>query len=275
MLTPLLVLSYPAIDPELVHIWGPIGIKWYGLAYAAGFFFGWWYFIKLSAGKDPIMKRAQVDDLAFWAMLGVIVGGRLGSVLFYNFKFYVAHPLQVFAIWEGGMSFHGGLIGVSAAVIWFCWRRDISLAQVADRVACVGPVGLFFGRLANFINQELWGRPTDVPWAMIFPHDETQQPRHPSQLYEAGLEGIVLFAILNLLFHFTRLRDKPGVLTGVFFACYGLFRTFVEFFREPDANLQHLFGGLTMGQYLSIPMVGIGLVVIYLSLWKASAKASP
>ncbi|HKJ75012.1 MAG TPA: prolipoprotein diacylglyceryl transferase, partial [Alphaproteobacteria bacterium] len=180
----------------------------------------------------------------------------------------------VFAIWQGGMSFHGGLIGVSAAVIWFCWRRKIPIAQVADRVACVGPVGLFFGRLANFINQELWGRPTDVPWAMIFPKDPLHLPRHPSQLYEAGLEGIMLFLIINLLFHFTRAREKPGLLTGVFFAGYGLFRMFGEFFREPDANIGFLFDGITMGQLLSFPMVVIGLVIIYMTLRKPDAKAA-
>ena len=171
------------------------------------------------------------------------------------------------------MSFHGGLIGVCAAVIWFCWKRKIPLAQVADRVACVGPVGLFFGRLANFINQELWGRPTDVPWAMIFPKDPLQLPRHPSQLYEASLEGVTLFLILNLLFRYTSAREKPGVLTGVFFTCYGLFRMFGEFFREPDANIGFLYGGVTMGQILSFPMVVIGLVIIFMTIRKPALKA--
>ena len=261
----MLVIPFPQIDPVLVSI-GPVAIRWYALAYVAGLLLGWWYLVRLLKierlwtaapfdGKRPITAE-QVGDLFIWATLGVILGGRLGYVLFYGLVYqthdFFDNPLLIFEAWKGGMSFHGGAIGVVLAVIFYARRTGIDMVQLGDLVAAVTPIGLFFGRVANFINGELWGKPASVAWAMVFPHAD-QLPRHPSQLYEAGLEGLLLFAILNvMIFRYGALR-KPGLIVAAFFAGYGVFRIIVEiFFRDSD---QLLFGGaITMGEALSLPM---------------------
>ena len=250
------VLAYPEIDPVLIEI-GPIVIRWYALAYIGGLFFAWWYLAKLSEHKDAPLSRRHADDFLLWATAGVIVGGRLGYVLFYNPLFYLENPGAILRLWDGGMSFHGGLAGVVLGVIWFARRNGIPVFRMADLIACTAPVGLFLGRMANFVNGELWGRATDVPWAMVFP-GAGPEPRHPSQLYEAALEGLVLFAILFYLVHFTSARRYTGLLTGTFFVGYGLARILVEFFREPDAHLGELGGFITMGQVLSLPILAFG-----------------
>ncbi|ABC21445.1 prolipoprotein diacylglyceryl transferase [Rhodospirillum rubrum] len=257
----LFALPFPAIDPVLVEI-GPFAIRWYALAYIVGLLGGWWYTRFLSRrSRPPVMSDADVDDLLVWATLGTILGGRLGYVVFYNAAHFLANPLEIPMLWHGGMSFHGGLVGVITATVLFCRSRRLSVARVGDLVALVAPLGLFFGRLANFINGELFGRPApDVPWAMVFPHGGPL-PRHPSQLYEATLEGLVLFCLLGLLWRFTALSRKPGQIIGLFLIGYGLSRITAEFFREPDAQIGFLALGVTMGQILSLPMILAGIVV--------------
>jgi phosphatidylglycerol:prolipoprotein diacylglycerol transferase len=260
----ILAIAFPDIGPELVRI-GPFAIRWYALAYIAGLVLGWLYIRSLAARPPALLTREQADDLLLWVTLGVVLGGRLGSVLFYNADYYLDHPLDALKIWRGGMSFHGGLLGVAAAMIWFARRRGISPFAVSDFVSCAVPIGLFFGRISNFINGELWGRTTDVPWAVVFPHPNANGlPRHPSQLYEALLEGLVLFVLLFVLARTTRMRHRPGLMTGVFCMGYGAARIFVEFFRQPDVNLGFLAGGATMGQLLSVPLFLFGAGVV---LW--------
>jgi phosphatidylglycerol:prolipoprotein diacylglycerol transferase len=237
-------------------------IRWYALAYLAGIFLGYWYLLRLIAQPGAPMARRHADDLIFYAMLGIIIGGRLGYVLFYNLGAYVQEPLAVFRLWDGGMSFHGGMIGMLAAIFYITRQEKLNFLRFTDYVACVVPFGLLFGRLANFVNGELWGRATTVPWAIIFPDSGTMDPRHPSQLYEAGLEGLLMLVVLTLLFWRSDARYKPGLLTGAASLIYGLSRFFVEFFREPDAQLGTLPWGLTMGQTLTIPMIVIGLWLI-------------
>ncbi len=256
----LLTIPYPSIDPVLIEL-GPFAIRWYALAYVVGLLLGWRYVRYVSSLKPPIMTRDQIDDLLVWITLGVIIGGRLGYTLFYRPGHYLYNPLEIFAVWHGGMSFHGGLVGVLVAGWIFSKRNGLHPLRVGDAVAAAVPIGLFLGRIANFINGELFGRPTDVPWAMVFPHGGPV-PRHPSQLYEAFLEGIVLFVILWLLFRREEIRRRPGLIGGVFLAGYGLARITAEFFREPDANLGFLFGGLTMGMILSLPLIALGLWLI-------------
>jgi len=255
------VIPFPAIDPIMVEI-GPLAIRWYGLAYVAGLIIGWRYVRRLAKGPPEVASARDVDDFLVWATLGVILGGRLGYVLFYQPGFFFSHPLAILQIWHGGMSFHGGCLGVIVATILFTRLRGIDLLRFGDTVVCAVPVGLFFGRIANFINGELYGRAADVPWAMIFPTDESRLPRHPSQLYEAGLEGLVLFLILFLLWRIESVRDRPGLLSGVFLVGYAGARAFVELFREPDSYLGFLAGGLTMGQWLSLPMLAFGLFLV-------------
>lgn len=247
-------LPYPEIDPVLIRL-GPLVIRWYSLAYLAGLLFGWWYIKRLARKPGAPMSSQHVDDFLTWAVIGVVGGGRLGYVLFYNLPKYLADPLAVLRLWDGGMSFHGGLIGVILAVILFCRRNNLDLWKVSDAVATVAPLGLFLGRIANFINGELWGRATDVPWAMVFPGDPLGLPRHPSQLYEAFGEGLLLLVLLMSLYNFTDLRRRwPGFIAGLFFIGYGLARLLVEFVREPDAHLG-LMAGISRGQLLSIPML--------------------
>ncbi len=262
---PLIVIPYPAIDPVLIHL-GPFAIRWYALAYIGGILLGWAYCRalirneRLWGGPAPV-NLIDFDDFVLWVTLGIILGGRTGYVLFYNLPYFTAHPLEIFQLWNGGMSFHGGFTGCVVAVILFARSRGRPILSVGDLTCAAGPIGLFFGRIANFINGELWGRPTDVPWAMVFPYGGPL-PRHPSQLYEATMEGLVLFIILWLLIRAGALQ-RPGLIVGSFASCYALARTFCEFFREPDAQLGFLWGGATMGQLLSIPLflAGIGFIV--------------
>lgn len=243
---------------------GPFAIRWYSLAYIAGILLGWWYMLRLLARPGAPMARHHADDFVFYATLGVLLGGRLGYVLFYRPDYYLAHPAEILKLWEGGMSFHGGTLGVVLALVIFCRRHGLQLFRVADYLAVVAPIGLFFGRLANFVNGELWGRPTDVAWAIVFPGGG-EVARHPSQLYEAGLEGLALFAMLSLLFwRSPTARYRPGFLTGMFLVGYGSFRFVVEFFREPDEQLEAFARAthLHMGQWLCVPMILFGLWLI-------------
>ena len=253
-------LAFPAIDPVAVEI-GPLTIRWYALAYVLGLLLGWQH-VRYLAGKciDGLTKR-HADDLLVWGTLGVVLGGRLGYVLFYQPGYYLSHPAEILLIWQGGMSFHGGALGVLVAVVLYSRARRIGLLSVADAVCAQVPIGLFLGRIANFINGELYGRVSDVPWAMAFPGGGLE-PRHPSQLYEAVLEGLVLFAILAVAAHVRRIARRPGTIAGLFFAGYGVARIVGELFREPDAFLGFILPGITMGQVLSLPMIVLGLFLI-------------
>ncbi|MEM7568809.1 MAG: prolipoprotein diacylglyceryl transferase [Pseudomonadota bacterium] len=259
------VLPYPDIGPFLFEING-YGLRYYSLAYIVGLGLGWWYMRRLVTRPGSAMSQAHVDDFLMWATLGTIIGGRLGSVLFYNFEQSLADPISILMVWKGGMSFHGGLLGVTAGIILFALKNRLSPPGVGDLAAATVPIGLFFGRLANFINGELYGHPTDVPWAMVFPGDPAQVPRHPSQLYEAFLEGLVLFFILRWIYMQTLVGRWHGFTTGVFLIGYGSFRFLVEFVRKPDDHIGVLSTGLTMGQTLSIPMVLIGAVFVRYAL---------
>jgi len=270
-----------ATDPSNAIVWSDLGLspvaldlgffelRWYSLAYLAGIFLGYWYMLKLLKQPGAPMARRHADDLVFYAALGVILGGRLGYVLFYNLGYYLEHPLDILKLWDGGMSFHGGLVGVVLAIFYLSWKEKLSPLRIHDYVACVAPIGLFLGRLANFVNHELWGAPTDVPWAVRFPEVVAGMPvlgppRHPSQLYEAILEGLVLFAVLWWMFWKTEARYQPGKLVGAFGFFYGLFRFLVEFVREPDAQLVGFASatGLHMGQWLSLPLILGGLYLM-------------
>ncbi|MET0307712.1 MAG: prolipoprotein diacylglyceryl transferase [Sphingomonas sp.] len=241
-------------------------VKWYSLAYIAGILIGWWYLLRLLREPGAPMARRHADDLVFYATLGIILGGRLGYVIFYA-PYMLQHPLLVLKLWDGGMSFHGGVIGTTLAIILLSWRQKLNWLRVHDYVACVAPFGLFFGRLANFVNGELWGKPADVPWAIVFNdtvHGVPEPARHPSQLYEAGLEGILLFAVLWFFFWRTKARYEPGKLVGIFLLGYGLCRFFVEFFREPDRQFNGTFlqTYIHMGQILCLPMIALGIYFI-------------
>jgi phosphatidylglycerol:prolipoprotein diacylglycerol transferase len=257
----LFTLPFPTVGPVLVEV-GPFVIRWYALAYIVGLVLGWRYCLYLARHPRLKITATDIDDFLVWATLGVILGGRLGFVLFYQPREFLAHPEQIPMVWHGGMSFHGGLLGVIIAMLLFTRSRRLPFFMLADIVACATPIGLFLGRLANFVNAELYGRPSDVPWAMIFPTDPEGVPRHPSQLYEAFLEGIVLFLVLFAFARFGLARRRLGKLSGLFLIFYGLFRITGELFREPDANLSYLVGGTTMGQLLSVPMVLIGLLFL-------------
>lgn len=246
-------------------------LRWYSLAYLAGIFLGYWYMLRLIAQPGAPLARRHADDLVFYASLGVILGGRLGYVIFYRPGFYLENPLEIVKLWDGGMSFHGGVIGTSLGIIYLSWKQKLNWLRVHDYVACTVPIGLFTGRLANFVNAELWGAPTTVPWAVRFPEVVAGMtvlgpPRHPSQLYEALLEGLVLFAILAWMFWRTRARYEPGRLVGAFILLYGLFRFAIEYVREPDAHLVEFarITGLHMGQWLCVPMIVFG-IWLYLS----------
>ncbi|MGH6651893.1 MAG: prolipoprotein diacylglyceryl transferase [Sphingopyxis sp.] len=239
-------------------------IRWYALAYLAGIFLGYWYLLKLIDQPGAPMARRHADDMIFYAMLGIILGGRLGYVLFYNLESYIAKPVTIFKLWDGGMSLHGGVIGVLIA-IWYVTRKEkLSFLRFCDYIACVIPFGLFLGRIANFVNGELWGRVTTVPWAIIFP-EGGPDPRHPSQLYEAGLEGLLMMAVLSWLFWRTQARYKPGLLVGMASIIYGVSRFVVEYFREPDIQRMNVVEatGLSMGQWLTVPMILIGLWLVF------------
>ncbi len=263
----LAILSFPAIDPVAISI-GPLAIHWYGLAYVAGIMLGWLVARRMLANNTlwpndaPPCTRAHLDDFLVWVALGIVLGGRIGYILFYDLPSVLAEPIRAVQIWNGGMSFHGGFVGATLAMVFFARRHAIPLWSLFDIVASVAPIGIFFGRIANFVNGELWGRVTDVPWAMVFPTGGPM-PRHPSQLYEACLEGLVLFILLQILIRSFRAFRSPGLVTGSFVALYALARIFVEFFREPDVQLGYLAGNwLTMGMVLSLPMVAVGLWAI-------------
>lgn len=249
------------LDPVALDL-GFFTIKWYSLAYLAGILIGYWYLTVLIRQPGAPMARRHADDFVFYATLGIIIGGRLGYVIFYGPEIFL-HPLDIFKLWNGGMSLHGGTVGVLIAIAWMCRSNGLSFLRVCDYVACCVPFGLGFGRIANFINGELWGKPTDVPWAMIFPTGG-DLPRHPSQLYEAGLEGPVMFAIMAFFFWKTDARYQPGKLFGIAALTYGAARFFVEYFREADAQLMEFAErtGLHMGQWLTIPMLLIGLWLV-------------
>ena len=287
-------MIFPDIDP-IVHIgniplqWGPLALRWYALAYVAGILLGWRYAIvlvrdaKLWGGRKPTATPLQIDDLVLWITLGIILGGRIGYVLFYMMlnpdqrAGLAQHPLDVFKIWEGGMSFHGGFLGVCAAIALFARQQKIDMLKLGDLIAPVVPIGLFFGRCANFINGELWGRQTTHPWGMVFCNDTIRAanrdgicpagelPRHPSQLYEAALEGVVLFLILNFAAHKLKWLQRRGALVATFLICYGLFRLSLENVRNPDHGMPDFPFGLTMGMILSIPMLAVGAWL----LWRA------
>jgi phosphatidylglycerol---prolipoprotein diacylglyceryl transferase len=269
-----LTIAFPVFDPVAFSI-GWFVIRWYALAYISGIVLGWIYARSLVKkerlwdGPVPI-TLLQLDDFILWVTIGIIVGGRTGYVLFYNPALFIQHPAEILQLWNGGMSFHGGFLGCVAAVMLFARKNGISILSLGDLTTAVGPIGLFLGRLANFINSELWGRPADasVPWAMVFPNGGPL-PRHPSQLYEAGLEGILLFAILAVMVRMGALK-RPGLILGSFIAIYGLARITGEFFREPDPQLGFLWGGLTMGMLLSVPMIIAGTILIMMA-WRRKA----
>jgi len=270
-LMPLFAIPFPAIDPVAISF-GPIAIRWYALAYIVGLLIGWRYCLAL-AGRPPyLVVRQDVDDFLVWATLGVVLGGRIGYVLFYKPGYYVFHPLEALYVWHGGMSFHGGALGVTIAIVWFTRARKIPLFAFSDIITEAIPIGLFFGRIANFINGELFGRPTQVPWAMVFPNGGSM-PRHPSELYEAFCEGILLFL---LLFAAERLgvRQRPGIVTGLFLAGYAVARMSGELFRQPDPQLGYLVFGMTMGQLLSVPLLIAGVAIV-LRAQRAPVPARP
>ena len=270
-----LVIPYPNIDPVLIGI-GPLALRWYSLAYIAGILLGYWYAARLldqnrlwRAGGAPL-SRADLWDLVTWATLGIVIGGRLGYVLFYNPAHYLANPVEILAVWSGGMAFHGGALGLAIAAIAYAVQREIPALSLLDVIAATAPIGLFFGRVANFINGELYGRPTDVPWSMVFPAGGPE-PRHPSQLYEAALEGIALFLILRLFTHWLGSLRRPGLTLGIFLIGYGAARSFVELFRMPDDHIGFLYGGLTMGMALSVPMIVAGAAFVGFALLRSNS----
>ncbi len=272
---PILLLPYPVIDPVLVHL-GPLAIRWYALAYIGGLLAGWGLIRRIVA-DDRFWRGAprptpdSIDDLLVYCALGVVIGGRLGQVLIYDPAYYLAHPLEIVMVWHGGMAFHGGMLGALVGVILFARRYRVPWLSVLDLACLAAPIGIFLGRIANFIKPELWGRPTDAPWGMVFPGADAQ-PRHPSQLYEAALEGLLNFVALWLLVRRGGLTRR-GLVTGAFGVIYGLARIAAEFFRDPDPALEQLGGGLTMGMALSAPMVIVGLLIIANCLRQGAARA--
>jgi phosphatidylglycerol---prolipoprotein diacylglyceryl transferase len=270
-----LLIAFPVFDPVAIAI-GPIAIRWYALGYIGGIVFGWIYARsllknqRLWGGPAPV-SLPQIDDFILWVTVGIILGGRTGYVLFYNLPFFIQHPAEILELWKGGMSFHGGFMGCVIAVMWFARKNGIPILSLGDITTGVAPIGIFLVRITNFINSELWGRPTDpdLPWAMIFPNGGPL-PRHPSQLYEAGLEGILLFTVLAVMIRCGALK-RPGLILGSFIALYGLARIAGEHFREPDPQLGFLWGGLTMGMLLSVPMVIVGAIII-VRAWRSPVK---
>ena len=269
-----MALDFPDIGPVALSI-GPLDIRWYALSYLVGILLGWRYVVSIIArdeGKEGVFSKEHIDDFLSWAVVGVILGGRMGYVLFYQFDMYLSDPLAVFRVWEGGMSFHGGALGVIIAMIVYSWRKKKNVLRLTDPVCAAVPIGLFFGRLANFVNGELYGRVTDAPWGMVFPRGG-ELPRHPSQLYEAALEGAVLFLILFLLMRNDKIRNRPGIISGVFLIGYGLSRMFIEMFREPDQQIGFIMQYFTMGQILCVPMILGGSYLIYFATARAKRKS--
>jgi phosphatidylglycerol:prolipoprotein diacylglycerol transferase len=282
---------FPEFDPVLVHL-GPIAIRWYALAYVAGILLGWRYVVhlvktpKLWSGSAPSATPLQIDDLVLWCTLGIILGGRIGYILFYDLKEMLEHPLEMLKVWHGGMSFHGGFLGVTLAIVIFARVNKLNILRLADVVAPCAPIGLFFGRIANFINGELWGRPTNLPWGMVFCNARIAQAngdscpaglltRHPSQLYEAALEGLVLFLVLLWATHRKRWLNREGAVVGLFLAGYGLARVSLENVRQPDAQMPDFPLGLTMGMMLSIPMILVGAWLVWRGLHRPPAPPAP
>jgi phosphatidylglycerol:prolipoprotein diacylglycerol transferase len=265
------VLLFPQFDPVAIQV-GPFAVRWYALAYIAGLVLGWRLLRRLVVALPPVATPVQADDFLTWATLGVVLGGRIGYVLFYQPSVYLAAPWQILEVWRGGMSFHGGAIGVTLAIVIFCWRNRLPFLGFADRVVTCVPIGLGLGRIANFINGELWGReaPDWLPWAMIFPTGGPI-PRHPSQIYQALMEGLILFAVLFGMSRSQRVRAQSGTLSGAFLIGYGIARIVGEMFRQPDAFLGFLFAGLTMGQLLSVPMVLAGAWLIWFAQRRPAA----
>jgi len=286
-------MAVPAVNNQDAIAWTDLGLspvaldlgffelRWYSLAYLAGIFVGYWYLLKLIKQPGAPMARRHADDMVFYAALGIILGGRLGYVLFYNPGYYLENPLDILKLWDGGMSFHGGVLGTTLGILYLARKEGLPWLRIHDYVACCVPFGLFFGRLANFVNHELWGAPTNVPWAVRFPEvvaglSALGPPRHPSQLYEAVLEGIVLFAILAWMFWRTEARYQPGKLVGAFIFFYGIFRFAIEFVREPDTQLVEFAQatGLHMGQWLSLPMI-LGGLYLMLTAKKRRVRVEP
>ncbi len=250
---------FPDFNPVALSL-GPIDIRWYALSYIAGILLGWWYCVRLINLPPRLIKRQQFDDLVTWIVVGIIVGGRLGQVLLWEPGYYFSHPLEIVMVWKGGMAFHGGLIGVILAMYLYGRSQKLGFFVLADVVACATPIGLCLGRVANFVNGELWGRMTDVPWAVIFPK-AGPDPRHPSQLYEALLEGLVLFLVMHFFSRNQAIRERTGTLSGIFLIGYGIARSISEFFREPEVNLG-ANAVTTWGQILCVPMILFGLYLV-------------
>jgi phosphatidylglycerol:prolipoprotein diacylglycerol transferase len=295
---PLSLIPFPAIDPIAISV-GPFAVRWYALAYIVGLVLGWRYCLMLADRPPNLVSRRDIDDFLIWATMGVVLGGRIGYVVFYNLGYYLQHPVQALYLWHGGMSFHGGALGVTVAIILFARQRKVSIFALADIVIEAVPIGLFFGRIANFINGELYGRITDIGWAIIYPagalpSDAVPEalrgacqsvvladgsaglncPRYPSELYEAACEGILLFLLLLFAEH-RGARRRPGIETGIFLAGYAVARMSGELFRQPDAQLGFLVFGLTMGQLLSIPVLLAGLTIIWWGARRMPATAAP
>lgn len=272
---PILLIAFPDIDPVLVHI-GPLPIRWYALAYIFGLIGGWLMARFLCArpglwGGRVIPSVASIDDLLLFSAIGAIVGGRLFQIVGYNWSYYTANPSEIVMLWKGGMAFHGGLIGVALGAWFFARRERVPILSVADLCAAVAPLGIFFGRLANFIKPELWGRPTDVSWAMVFPGSDGA-PRHPSQLYEAGLEGLALLVVLWIVIARGGLK-RPGLVCGLFAIGYACARIFSEFYRDPDPDMEKMGAFLTAGMVYSAPMIPIGIWLIVRSRGRGAASA--
>ena len=270
---PISIIPFPDLDPVLFAI-GPLAIRWYALAYIFGILLGWAYARAMirnerNWGGPAPLTVTDFDDFILWVTLGIILGGRTGYVLFYNLPHFIEHPSEILQVWNGGMSFHGGFLGVVVAVIWFASSRGLPVLSLGDITCAVAPIGLLLGRLANFINGELWGRFADVPWAMIFPRGGPI-PRHPSQLYEAGLEGLVLLIVLGLMVRAGALK-RPGLILGAFAALYAVMRSFCEFFREPDPQFGFLWGGMTMGMLLCVPLFIAGVLLVTFALRRQPA----
>jgi len=269
---PLFAIPFPAIDPVAVAI-GPFVVRWYALAYIVGLLLGWRYCLVLADRPPRLVERRDIDDFLVWATLGVVLGGRIGYVLFYQPGYYLQHPIEALYLWHGGMSFHGGALGVTLAILLFTRARRLPVLAFSDVIAEAIPIGLFFGRIANFINGELFGRETDIPWAMVFPNGGPV-PRHPSQLYEAVCEGLLLFLLLLLADH-RGARLRPGIVTGLFLIGYAVARMSGELFRQPDAQLGFLVFGTTMGQLLSIPVLIAGFILIWWARRQPASTAAP
>lgn len=272
----MIYLSFPSISPVMLSL-GPIEIRWYSLAYIVGFLFSWIYIKRLSLSRSLYDRKSNfdsklVDDLVFYSVIGLIVGARLGYIIFYNLEFYLSSPLNILYVWEGGLSFHGGLIGIIIAAFYTSKTYKTRFFELSDLICVSAPVGIFLGRISNFINGELYGRPASSLFGVIFPSADDQY-RHPSQLYEAFLEGVLLFIILNILFFFTNLKNITGSISSLFLIFYGVFRFIVEIFREPDSQIGYLFSYFSMGQLLSLPMIALG-ILLFTNLKTINAKKS-